>query len=126
MGEQILPKLKFLDVGHSYHLRRTPDFSGITNLEVLVLNNCTSLVEVHKYVAYLDKLVTLDLENCNYLSATNLKMVRNVTKHRATLASLVKVHKSDAYLYEVLTSNSECSIMYELQGTVSQQFHQIL
>jgi hypothetical protein len=114
VGEQILPKLKFLDVSHSYHLRRTPDFSGITNLEVLVLNNCTSLVEVHESIAYLDKLVTLDLENC---SATNLQMVRNVFKYRATRPSLVKqvkVHKSDSYLYEVLTSNSERSIMYEV------------
>uniref|UniRef100_A0A2N9II20 ADP-ribosyl cyclase/cyclic ADP-ribose hydrolase n=1 Tax=Fagus sylvatica TaxID=28930 RepID=A0A2N9II20_FAGSY len=114
MGTKILPKLKFLDVSHSYHLRRTPDFSRITNLEVLVLNNCTSLVEVHESIAYLDKLVTLDLENC---SATNLQMVRNVFKYRATRPSLVKqvkVHKSDAYLYEVLTSNSERSIMYEV------------
>jgi hypothetical protein len=80
---------------------------------VLVLNNCTSLVEVHKSVAYLDKLVTLDLENCDCLSATNLKMVQNVTKHRATRASLVGVHKSDAYLDKAVTSNLESSIIYE-------------
>ena len=68
MREQILKKLKFLDVSHSYQLRRTPDFSGITNLEVLFLNNCTSLVEVHKSVICLDKLVTLDLADCENLT----------------------------------------------------------
>ena len=67
MREQILKRLKFLDVSHSYHLRRTPDFSGIDNLEVLLFNNCTNLVEVHESVIYLDKLVTLDLEDCNNL-----------------------------------------------------------
>ena len=68
VSEQILKKLKFLDVRHSYYLRRTPDFSGITNLEVLFLNNCTSLVEVHKSVICLDKLVTLDLADCENLT----------------------------------------------------------
>ena len=67
MGEQILKKLKFLDVSHSYYLRGTPDFSEINNLEVLVLNNCTSLVEIHKSVICLDKLVTFDLADCKSL-----------------------------------------------------------
>lgn len=67
MREQILKKLKFLDVSHSYHLRRTPDFSGIDNLEVLLLNNCTNLIEVHESVIDLSKLVTLDLKDCKNL-----------------------------------------------------------
>ena len=67
MREQNLKRLKFLDVSHSYHLRRTPDFSGIDNLEVLLLNNCTNLVEVHESVICLDKLVTLNLDDCNNL-----------------------------------------------------------
>ena len=62
-----MKKLKFLDVSYSYHLRRTPDFSGIDNLEVLLLNNCTNLVEVHESVVDLRKLVTLDLKDCKNL-----------------------------------------------------------
>jgi len=74
MREQILKRLKFLDVSHSYHLRRTPDFSGMDNLEVLLLNNCTDLVEVHESFIYLDKLVTLDVEDWKLpLSIYNLK-----------------------------------------------------
>ena len=67
MREQILKRLKFLDVSHSRQLRRTPDFSGMDNLEMLLLNNCTNLVEVHESVIFLDKLVTLDLDDCNNL-----------------------------------------------------------
>ena len=67
MREQILKRLKFLDVSHSRQLRRTPDFSGMDNLEMLLLNNCTNLVEVHESVIFLVKLVTLDLEDCNNL-----------------------------------------------------------
>ena len=67
MREQILKRLKFLDVSHSRQLRRTPDFSGMDNLEMLLLNNCTNLVGVHESVIFLDKLVTLDLEDCNNL-----------------------------------------------------------
>ena len=67
MRKLILKKLKFLDVSHSYHLRRTPNFSGIDNLEVLLLNNCTNLVEVHESVIDLSKLVTLDLKDCKNL-----------------------------------------------------------
>lgn len=59
--------MKFLDFSHSSNLRRTPDFSEIINLEVLVLNNCNSLVEVHKSVICLDKLVTFDLTCCKNL-----------------------------------------------------------
>ena len=66
-GEQILRRLKFLDFSHSCNLRRTPDFSEIINLEVLVLNNCNSLVEVDKSVICLDKLVTFDLTYCKNL-----------------------------------------------------------
>ena len=68
VSEQILKKLKFLDVRHSYYLRRTPDFSGITNLEALILNNCTRLVELHQSVGCLTNLATLDLAGCNKLT----------------------------------------------------------
>ena len=80
MREQILKRLKFLDVSHSYHLRRTPDFSDIDNLEVLLLNNCTNLVEVHESVIYLDKLVTLNLYDCNNLRKLP-PGIRNLKSH---------------------------------------------
>ena len=80
MREQILKRLKFLDVSHSRQLRRTPDFSGMDNLEMLLLNNCTNLVEVHESVIYLDKLVTLNLYDCNNLRKLP-PGIRNLKSH---------------------------------------------
>ncbi|XP_075672170.1 disease resistance protein RPV1-like isoform X1 [Castanea sativa] len=94
-GNKILKKLKFLDVNHSYHLRRTPDFSGNTNLEVLVFNNCTSLVYVHKSVTCLDKLVTLDLEDCKKLRELPLG-IHNI-KARVNVAGIPDSNMNGLY-----------------------------
>ncbi|KAG5564744.1 hypothetical protein RHGRI_000819 [Rhododendron griersonianum] len=44
-GNMILGKLKFLYLNHCHYLTRTPDFSGLSSLEELLLNDCKSLVE---------------------------------------------------------------------------------
>ena len=90
VSEQILQKLKFLDVRHSYYLRRTPDFSGITNLETLVLSNCTNLVKVHESVGFLDKLATLDLAGCNKLTQLPQRTY-NLFKSRVNLPGRTKL-----------------------------------
>jgi hypothetical protein len=106
VGEHILQKLMFLDVSHSYHLMRTPDFPEITNLEVSVLNNCTSLVKVHNSVVHLDKLVTLDLADCKNLTKipsgiyklksdfVNLSGCTKLVKGLTDCASLVENHEA--------------------------------
>ncbi|XP_065634517.1 disease resistance protein RPV1 isoform X4 [Quercus suber] len=94
-GNKILKKLKFVDVNHSYNLRRTPDFSGNTNLEVLVFNNCTSLVYVHKSVTCLDKLVTLDLEDCKKLRELPLG-IHNI-KARVNVAGIPDSNMNGLY-----------------------------
>ena len=62
--QQILVKLKFLYLNHCYYLTSTPDFSGLSNLEELFLDNCIRLVEVDGSIRYLQKLLVLDLTNC--------------------------------------------------------------
>lgn len=64
---QSLRFLKILDLSHSYDLLRTPDFSGLPSLEKLMLQNCTSLVEVHETIGFLEALVLLNLKNCQEL-----------------------------------------------------------
>ncbi|XP_021833856.1 TMV resistance protein N-like [Prunus avium] len=49
-------------------LRKTPDFSGVPNLEFLNLNYCTSLVELHPSAGFLHKLVELSLTGCRSLT----------------------------------------------------------
>ncbi|XP_042511157.1 disease resistance protein RUN1-like isoform X1 [Macadamia integrifolia] len=64
-GTKYLTKLKELNLTRSSHLIRTPDFSGLPNLEILLLVDCLSLKEIHESIARLTKLVRLDLSHCN-------------------------------------------------------------
>ncbi|XP_058197296.1 uncharacterized protein LOC131313166 [Rhododendron vialii] len=66
-GTKVLVKLKFLYLSHCYYLTRAPDFSGLVNLEELLLNDCVRLVEVDKSISCLNKLVLLDMKNCKNL-----------------------------------------------------------
>ncbi|XP_043715721.1 disease resistance protein RUN1-like [Telopea speciosissima] len=63
-GTKCFTKLKELKLSYSRYLTHTPDFSGLPNLEKLVLSCCTSLIEVHESVNSLKKLVHLDLKFC--------------------------------------------------------------
>ncbi|XP_016650457.1 PREDICTED: TMV resistance protein N-like [Prunus mume] len=60
--------LKFLNLERSKFLRKTPDFSGVPNLETLNLDDCTSLVELHPSAGFLHKLVELSLTGCRSLT----------------------------------------------------------
>ncbi|KAK4343238.1 hypothetical protein RND71_036332 [Anisodus tanguticus] len=66
-GSKVLWNLKYINLSHSQKLIGTPDFSGTPNLERLVLEECTSLVEIKFSVTDLGKLVLLNLKNCRNL-----------------------------------------------------------
>ncbi|KAH0747736.1 hypothetical protein KY285_009393 [Solanum tuberosum] len=59
-----LPSLQTLDLSYSYNLMRTPDFTGMPNLEYLDLMECRSLEEVHRSLEYCRKLIRLNLIEC--------------------------------------------------------------
>nr|AFP55562.1 TIR-NBS-LRR [Rosa rugosa] len=61
--------LKSIDLSYSINLTRTPDFTGIPNLEKLVLEGCTNLVEVHQSTGLLQKLRILNLRNCKSIKS---------------------------------------------------------
>ncbi|KAI8522805.1 hypothetical protein RHMOL_Rhmol13G0025000 [Rhododendron molle] len=82
-GTKILVKLKFLYLSNCYHLIETPDFSGLHNLEELLLNDCIRLVEVDESIKFLNKLVVLDMKNC--------KKLRKVPSSIWMLKSLVRL-----------------------------------
>ena len=52
---------------NSLNLIITPDFTGVQNLEILVLNSCEELRELHPSIGFLKKLVRLDLKCCEKL-----------------------------------------------------------
>ncbi|XVE84671.1 hypothetical protein DITRI_Ditri17bG0031900 [Diplodiscus trichospermus] len=64
---KILHRLKILDLSYLVHLVKTPKFSGLSNLERIEFEGCTSLIKVHRSIGLLERLVFLNLANCNNL-----------------------------------------------------------
>ena len=56
--------LKYIDLSFSDNLIRTPDFSGVPNLEELRLSYCNRLVEIHPSIGQLSRLRYLYLGSC--------------------------------------------------------------
>ncbi|XP_031280190.1 disease resistance-like protein DSC1 [Pistacia vera] len=73
-GLQHLEKLKHINLINSKHLIRIPDLSLAPNLEILILQGCTSLIEVHSSIQYLNKLVILNLKGCKSLNSLPANM----------------------------------------------------
>nr|XP_025884979.1 TMV resistance protein N-like isoform X2 [Solanum lycopersicum] len=67
-GTRMLKLLKILNFSHSHFLRRTPDFSGLPNLEKLILKDCVRLFHIHESIGDLEELVLLNLRDCKSLS----------------------------------------------------------
>ena len=53
----------------SKNLIETPDFSGVPNLEQLILQRCTTLSRIHKSLWNLKRLIRLDLNGCKWLES---------------------------------------------------------
>jgi Leucine-rich repeat (LRR) protein len=78
---QILNKLKVLNLKNSKFLTKIPNFSQVPILEILVLEGCTSLVDLHESIGNLKGLVLLNLKECQNLrnlpgSTSNLKSLQ--------------------------------------------------
>ncbi|XP_056165275.1 disease resistance protein TAO1-like [Syzygium oleosum] len=67
MGEKAAKQLKILDITSCGRLRCTPDLSAFTKLEILILNGCHMLEQVHPSIGKLKNLVSLDLGRCSGL-----------------------------------------------------------
>ena len=66
--------MKFIDLTNSSDLIITPDFTGVPNLEKLVLESCTNLRELHPSIGILKRLVLLNLKHCKNLSCLPSKL----------------------------------------------------
>ena len=65
--KQNFDKLKFIDLTDSSDLIVTPNFTGVPNLEKLVLVRCTNLRKFHPSIRILKKLIHLNLQDCERL-----------------------------------------------------------
>ncbi|TQD79623.1 hypothetical protein C1H46_034800 [Malus baccata] len=78
-GTRFLLRLKILNLSHSHGLRTTPDFSGLPNLERLILKHCINLVEVDESIGDLEKLLVLNLEGCkNLMKLPKLRSIQDL------------------------------------------------
>ncbi|XAR56225.1 hypothetical protein NMG60_11036612 [Bertholletia excelsa] len=82
-GTKFLGFLKFLNLSCCHSLITTPDFSGLPNLERLLLKDCTSLTKVHESICDLEKLLLLNMKGC--------KNLRRLPRKIGQLKSLVKL-----------------------------------
>ncbi|XP_052877540.1 disease resistance protein RPV1-like [Gossypium arboreum] len=62
--QQPLFNLKIMNLKGSQKLIKTPDFTTASNLEVLILEGCTKLVDVHPSIGVLKSLILLNLRDC--------------------------------------------------------------
>ncbi|XP_021810265.1 TMV resistance protein N-like [Prunus avium] len=73
-GSTKVGTLKSMDFSGCEMLEEIPDFTGFPNLEKLFLKECSGLVGIHESVGYLEKLVTLSLQNCSNLTRFPTKL----------------------------------------------------
>ncbi|KAB2603580.1 TMV resistance protein N-like [Pyrus ussuriensis x Pyrus communis] len=105
-GKENFPKLKYIDLIKSNKLIGTPDFTGLQNLEELVFEDCTKLVEIHSSIAVLKKLKVLNLRGCKsikslpsevemdsleYLDLTECSKVKKIPEFSNQMKSLSKL-----------------------------------
>ncbi|XP_043715485.1 disease resistance protein RPV1-like [Telopea speciosissima] len=81
---EYLGKLKVLHLDHCRDLTKTPNFLGLPSLEILTLEGCTSLVEVHESIGKLNNLLILNLTKCR-----NLRRLPRLIRNLKSLQSLI-------------------------------------
>ncbi|XP_056162380.1 disease resistance protein RUN1-like isoform X2 [Syzygium oleosum] len=60
-------ELKVLNLGNCLSLRRTPDLTSFISLEILILECCVNLEEIHPSIGNIKTLVSLDVSYCKRL-----------------------------------------------------------
>ncbi|XP_054793777.1 TMV resistance protein N-like [Prosopis cineraria] len=71
---QVLGKLKHLDLSHSKYLIKTPNFDEIPDLEIVILEGCVNLVEVHSSLGCHKNLATVNLRGCKSIETLPRKL----------------------------------------------------
>ncbi|KAL1146207.1 hypothetical protein V6Z11_A11G356500 [Gossypium hirsutum] len=73
-GNRPLYQLKIINLEGSQNLIKTPDVTTAPNLEVLILEGCTKLVDVHPSIGVLNSLKLLNLRDCKSLRTIPTKI----------------------------------------------------
>ncbi|PPR93813.1 hypothetical protein GOBAR_AA26860 [Gossypium barbadense] len=94
----------------SQNLIKTPDFTTASNFEVLILEGCTKLVDVHPSIEVLKRLKLLNLRDCKSLRSlpTKIRMESLETLILSGCSSLVRFPEIDGIM--------ECLKTLDLSG----------
>ncbi|XP_062173051.1 disease resistance protein RPV1-like isoform X2 [Alnus glutinosa] len=95
--KKIFNNLKVLNLSNSKCLTKSPNFSQVPQLEILILEGCTNLVQVHKSIGHLKRLVLLNLKNCTNLkdlprSICNLKSLETLDFSGCSVLEKLPMH----------------------------------
>ncbi|OWM62958.1 hypothetical protein CDL15_Pgr020252 [Punica granatum] len=64
-----MPRLKVLNLSYSHFLTKTPDFSGLSKLEELIMEDCKELKEIDRSIGCLKGLLLMNLKDCEKLKS---------------------------------------------------------
>ncbi|RVW68286.1 TMV resistance protein N [Vitis vinifera] len=117
---QVSWKLKVINLSNSQHLVECPNLSGAPHVERLILDGCTSLLEVHPSVAKLINLTILNMKNCNMLhhfpSITVLEKLKVL--NLSGCSKLDKFPEIQGYMEYLSELNLEGTAIVELPSSV--------
>ncbi|KAB2006473.1 hypothetical protein ES319_D11G347600v1 [Gossypium barbadense] len=104
-GNRPLYKLKIMNLKGSQDLIKTPNFTTASNLEVLILEGCTKLVDVHPSIGVLKSLKHLNLRDCKSLRSLpgKIRMESLETLIFSGCSSLVRVPEIDGKMEHIKT-----------------------
>ncbi|TYG47821.1 hypothetical protein ES288_D11G372500v1 [Gossypium darwinii] len=104
-GNRPLFNLKIMNLRGSQNLIKTPDFTTASNLEVLILEGCTKLVDVHPSIGVLKSLKLLNLRDCKSLRTlpTKIGMESLETLILSGCSSLVRFPEIDGKMERLKT-----------------------
>ncbi|XP_031741455.1 LOW QUALITY PROTEIN: uncharacterized protein LOC101204365 [Cucumis sativus] len=113
--------LKVINLSDSQFLSKTPDFSGVPNLERLVLSGCVELHQLHHSLGNLNHLIQLDLRNCKKLtnipfniSLESLKIL--VLSGCSNLTHFPKISSNMNHLLELHLDETSIKVLHSSIG----------
>ncbi|KAB2006491.1 hypothetical protein ES319_D11G349400v1 [Gossypium barbadense] len=122
-GNRHLFNMKIMNLRGSQNLIKTPDFTTASNLEVLILEGCTKLVDVHPSIRLLKSLKLLNLRDCKSLTTlpTKIGMESLETLILSGCSSLVRFPEIDGKMERLKTLNlSGCYRVENLSENLQQ------
>ncbi|KAJ4712974.1 putative Disease resistance protein [Melia azedarach] len=110
-GMKHFKMLKVMRLSHCQNLIETPDFTGLSNLQELILTRCQRLQEIHPSLLVHKKLVVLDMKDCTSLKILPKKIGMNSLK-KLVLSGCLKLEN-----FPEIESRMECLSELLLDGT---------